>query len=120
MNQSSLQVRRSVQAFYRDMQYLRRLSGGEVVDRPVANKSNGIVCMMVDSATAVTLSPRQYDVMQQMRTMNSRKKIAERMGISIKTLEDHLSVMRKKLGCDSIQAIFDMVQAGLLTELKAA
>lgn len=119
MSQSGLQVQRSVQAFYRDMQYLRRLCGGEVVDSPTRHKACGVVCLLVETGVAVTLSPRQYDVMQQMRRMNSRKNMAECMGISIKTLEDHLSVMRKKLGCDSIQAIFDLVQANLLTELGA-
>ncbi len=112
----SIDVKKSIDAFYQDFQFIKKLHGNKnSLTKPARNKSKRAY-MIADTQQAFELSRRQVDVMSYMKHITSRKNIALEMNISIKTLEDHLLVMRKKMHCETVQAMFDLVQSGKVIE----
>ncbi|MDF1795591.1 MAG: LuxR C-terminal-related transcriptional regulator [Coxiellaceae bacterium] len=114
MRCEQISVQQSVQAFYNDFVFIKKLHGiATTVSKQRFLKSKQRY-MIVSTLHTFELSRRQVDALKHMKHINSRKKIAERMGISIKTLEDHLLAMRKKMNCNTVQKMFDVVQSNLL------
>ncbi|MDF1654062.1 MAG: LuxR C-terminal-related transcriptional regulator [Coxiellaceae bacterium] len=116
MRCEQISVQRSIQAFYNDLNFIKKINGinGKSVLRPPTRRKRRF--MMLSTQHTFELSKRQTDVLSHMKRMSSRKRIAETMNISIKTLEDHLLVMRKKMHCNTVQMMFDAVQSNLLLE----
>lgn len=54
---------------------------------------------------AAYLSPREREVLALLREGLGNAEIAERLGISVKTLETHIERLKRKLGCPSTAAL---------------
>jgi DNA-binding NarL/FixJ family response regulator len=68
----------------------------------------------VDSAAADGLSPREFEVLRLLAQGRSIKEIAESMGLNRKTIANHQSSIKQKLGADSaIQLLKRAAQLGL-------
>ncbi len=114
MRSEQISVQRSVQAFYNDFIFIKKLHGIDtksLARRSIPSKKS---YLLLSTLHSFELSKRQVDVLKHMKRISSRKKIAETMNISIKTLEDHLLIMRKKMHCNTVQTMFDVVQNNLL------
>jgi DNA-binding NarL/FixJ family response regulator len=54
------------------------------------------------SATARPLTPREREILQLLAEGHRNKNIAQKLGISLKTVETHRTVLMRKLGLKSI------------------
>lgn len=64
----------------------------------------------------IILTPREKEIFTLLINNNSTKDIAVKLGISEKTVRNHISNVIQKLGVDSrIQAVFELIK---LKELK--
>lgn len=116
MQSRNTNLQRSIEAFYSDMAFIRKMNGIEQQPAISEKRQRGCNFLVLSTLDAIHLSSRQCDVLSQMKSISSRKKIAQELNISIKTLEDHLLTMRKKMHCQSVQDMFDLVQGGLLLQ----
>lgn len=59
----------------------------------------------------IILTPREKEVFELLIKNNSTKEIAKNLGISEKTVRNHISNVIQKLGVDSrIQAVFELIK----------
>lgn len=59
----------------------------------------------------IILTPREKEVFELLIKNNSTREIAEILGISEKTVRNHISNVIQKLGVDSrIQAVFELIK----------
>lgn len=59
----------------------------------------------------IILTPREKEVFELLIKNNSTREIAEILGISEKTVRNHISNVIQKLGVDSrIQAVFELIR----------
>ncbi len=68
----------------------------------------------VDESTAAGLSAREFEVLRQLVQGKSVKEIAQSMGLNPKTVSNHQSAIKQKLGADTaIQLLKKAAQMGL-------
>ena len=64
----------------------------------------------------IILTPREKEIFTLLINNYSTKKIAETLGISEKTVRNHISNVIQKLGVESrIQAVFELIRLNELT-----
>ena len=69
-----------------------------------------------EQVNPVVLTDRQKEVLQWSAVGKGRDVIADIMGISVSTVDDHFKQIFKKLGCnDKVLAVLKAVQLGLIT-----
>ncbi|MDF1796158.1 MAG: hypothetical protein P1U63_06430 [Coxiellaceae bacterium] len=111
-----IDVKRSIEAFQKDFQFIKTLYkvNPELEKQSAHNSSRTFV--ISGKKQCFELSRRQIEVMAHMKCITSRTQIALKMKISIKTLERHLLIMRKKMRCNTVKAMFELVQGGMVVE----
>jgi DNA-binding NarL/FixJ family response regulator len=68
----------------------------------------------VDESAAAGLSAREFEVLRQLVQGKSVKEIAQSMGLNPKTVSNHQSAIKQKLGADTaIQLLKKAAQMGL-------
>jgi DNA-binding NarL/FixJ family response regulator len=86
---------------------IRAASRGDVWLSPSVSKS--VVRSMLDKAAPdepfEILTPRQREVLQLVAEGKTSKEIADRLGLSVKTVESHRAQLMKRLGVSNIPAL---------------
>lgn len=101
--------------------YLRKTATGEEIVEGVRAVAQGRLALAPDmlqpgmGGTDVHLTEREYEVLWLLTSGRRNKEIAEVLGISVKTVEFHVSRLLEKLGARSrTEAIRTAVQLGLV------
>lgn len=69
---------------------------------------------------AVLLTPREWDVLELMRTGSTTAEIAERLFVSPTTVRSHVSAILRKLEVDNRSAAIDLFAAGQTAEVSSS
>jgi DNA-binding NarL/FixJ family response regulator len=87
---------------------LNAVSRGETYLSPAASKgvlSDYVQRLRSDDATQTHLTPRQREVLQLIAEGHSTKEIAKRLGLSVKTVETHRTLLMKQLGVHEVAGL---------------
>jgi DNA-binding NarL/FixJ family response regulator len=69
---------------------------------------------------AVLLTPREWDVLELMRSGATTAEIAERLFVSPTTVRSHVSAILRKLEVDNRSAAIDLFEAGQTSEISSS
>lgn len=102
------------------LEAIRTVSGGDwyfspvIRDRVVVSDGRAVLAHRSDS-TFAALSPRELQVLDYLATGSSKKEIAQKLGLSVGTINNHAANLMRKLDChDRVELTRLAIREGLV------